>query len=498
MSKQWEPGDELKAIDLNNTGGGLAVQAQTSPNMTVLIGKGKYYLAGAIRDYAGGSSGTITAPSTNPRIDLVCIDSAGTISIVTGTEAASPSAPTYPADKLVLAEIYLKTTSTSIRNYDAGSTAGYILKDSRIITSPYGFSEYFGDGSDGAIDINSGSFSSGPITSNALTRDAHFTNLTLSGGNLDPAGYKIFVSGTLTRSSTYKIFRNGNNGSNGNNGGGANPSSGNNSVAGGGGGSALGAGSLPGGVAGATGGASGGGGGNGTGGSAGSTGGAGTGNTSCIGVASAAGSAGGAGGNGSNYGGGGGGGGGSAGTCTVPAMRPNLSTIVLGVDISGATLTQYKANGGAPGGGGGGGGGGFNTGQAQWNYGGAGGSGGGGGSDGGMIYIAARFIVLTGTGAWLESKGGTGGNGGNGGGANGATGSVGGAGGGGGGGNGGNGGTIILIYTQKTGTPTIDQSGGAGGSAGSGGSPSAGGGGGTNGTAGAAGTTGKLWEFIVY
>ena len=117
------------------------------------------------------------------------------------------------------------------------------------------FQDLYGDGSDGTIDINSGSFSSGPITNNALTRDAYFTDLTLSGGNLNTAGYKIFGTGTLTINSSYKIHREGNAGVIGTTG--QNGADGQTGGAGGAGGAALAAGSLPGTVAGVVGGAGG-------------------------------------------------------------------------------------------------------------------------------------------------------------------------------------------------------------------------------------------------
>ena len=77
--------------------------------------------------------------------------------------------------------------------------------DDNLITA----SAVYGDGSDGDVDITSGSFSSGPITNNALTRHAYFDNLTLSGGNLNCAGYRLCV-GTLTINSSYKVHRDGN------------------------------------------------------------------------------------------------------------------------------------------------------------------------------------------------------------------------------------------------------------------------------------------------
>ena len=190
------------------------------------------------------------------------------------------------------------------------------------------------------------------------------------------------------------------------------------------------------------------------------------------------------------------GGAGAGGTATGANMKPRLpATVHTMLDLAGTTWSQYLATAGGGAGGGGGGGGGFNTGQAQWNYGAAGGSGGGSGGSAGAFFIAARNIVLNGTGTWLEAKGGVGGNGGNGGGANGAAGSVGGAGGGGGGGAGGSGGSGVLMYLTKTGSATEDLTGGAGGSAGTGGSASAGGGGASNGSAGNTGATGTLWEI---
>jgi len=101
----------------------LLVHQKSSPGMGVTIEAGVCYIGGTKVSYAGGNSGTITAPVSNPRIDLVTIDSSGTIGITTGTENASPTAPTYPANKVVLAEIYNVTGETII--YDnANQTMG--------------------------------------------------------------------------------------------------------------------------------------------------------------------------------------------------------------------------------------------------------------------------------------------------------------------------------------------------------------------------------------
>lgn len=58
-------------------------------------------------------SNTFSPPTTNPRIDVIYIDSNGAVQILTGTEAVTPSAPTY-AGNVVLAEISLTVGMTTI------------------------------------------------------------------------------------------------------------------------------------------------------------------------------------------------------------------------------------------------------------------------------------------------------------------------------------------------------------------------------------------------
>lgn len=111
----------------------FVVTAQSSPDMTVAVASGEAKIGNTVVHYAGGNSPTFTAPVTSghKRIDLLCIDKTGTLSVTQGTSTAgSPSAPTYPTNKIVLAEIYLRQAMTSIKNTD-DSTHGYILRDSR-------------------------------------------------------------------------------------------------------------------------------------------------------------------------------------------------------------------------------------------------------------------------------------------------------------------------------------------------------------------------------
>lgn len=79
---------------------------------------------------------TITAPTTNPRIDILGINSAGTLAWTTGTEASSPTAPwsTFDSDEIPIALVYMKTTMTSVLDYedkDTDTNQGYIYADVR-------------------------------------------------------------------------------------------------------------------------------------------------------------------------------------------------------------------------------------------------------------------------------------------------------------------------------------------------------------------------------
>jgi len=330
------------------------------------------------------------------------------------------------------------------------------------------FQSIFGDGSDGDATISSNT---------NLTRDMYYNNLTITGSSiwLNPAGFRIFVKGILTIAATCRIQRDGNNGGNAS------------TFTGGTGGTALAAGSLVGGIAGVAGG-NGGIGGNSSGGAAGIAGTAGNAAAKSIGGAARAGVTGGAGGSGWLGAGGSGGAAGALGaqTGTVYNTMKCLATTYFMSDTQSSTLTNFTGSPGTGGSGGGGGG----TSSAP-GVGGNGGGGGGSGSCGGVIWIAAKSIVLNGD---ITAYGGTGGNGANG--ANAASGDSGG-GGGGGGGCGGTGGVVVVIYNSKTGAGTIVAPGGSAGTRGTGGAKSGTGTVGTDGTVGASGNAGVTLSLIV-
>jgi len=110
----------------------FAVHEQASPDMTVRVESGFFFdYNGTITSYAAQNSGTITAPTTNPRIDRILLDpSDGSIDIVTGSEAASPSAPAITAGKIPLAQISLSVAQATIENTD--------ITDERVYVPFYG------------------------------------------------------------------------------------------------------------------------------------------------------------------------------------------------------------------------------------------------------------------------------------------------------------------------------------------------------------------------
>ena len=116
------PGVIPSAVGLSD----LEVTAQGTPDMTVNVAVG-----GAVVDstlaylHTTYDTAAMTAPTGNPRIDLVQITSAGEIEVKTGSEAGSPSAPAADSDALGLAEIYHRVGEMSIKDTD-DSTNGYI------------------------------------------------------------------------------------------------------------------------------------------------------------------------------------------------------------------------------------------------------------------------------------------------------------------------------------------------------------------------------------
>ena len=101
--------------------------------------------------FAGGDSPNFTAPTTNPRIDLLVLDVSGgptgTLTRVAGTEAASPAEPALPDLKtnIPLCYVYNRVGQTKVVNFEdsgANPTEGYIYKDIRPWAGSGGGSDF--------------------------------------------------------------------------------------------------------------------------------------------------------------------------------------------------------------------------------------------------------------------------------------------------------------------------------------------------------------------
>lgn len=116
----------------------LIVRAQSTPGMTLAVSSGQVRFSRTPVNYAGGSSGTFTAPANvnEKRIDLLGINAAGSLVIVQGSATVGvPTVPEYPITIYVLAEVYLRYGMTSIKDLD-DTTNGYISRDARALFMP--------------------------------------------------------------------------------------------------------------------------------------------------------------------------------------------------------------------------------------------------------------------------------------------------------------------------------------------------------------------------
>lgn len=95
----------------------FAPSAQDTPNMTVRVEAGAVLNGSTLTEISAQSTASIAAPTTNPRIDRVVYDKlTGAVSVVTGTPAASPSAPAIPTGKMPCARVLLSVGQTAITN----------------------------------------------------------------------------------------------------------------------------------------------------------------------------------------------------------------------------------------------------------------------------------------------------------------------------------------------------------------------------------------------
>lgn len=84
-----------RAADLYDDAPARMFEVSTAdpPGMTLVIAAGRANIDSTHYVYAGGTTGSFTAPVTHPRIDMIALDSTGSLVQIAGTEAASPVRP---------------------------------------------------------------------------------------------------------------------------------------------------------------------------------------------------------------------------------------------------------------------------------------------------------------------------------------------------------------------------------------------------------------------
>ena len=114
---------EVDAVDFgilvaayNGTGvvAGGAVTAQGTPDMTVAVAAGTVLINGLHYTISAGNGTITTADSSNPRFDLITINTSGAIVVTAGTAASNPVFPAIPADDAVLAAVHVPAGDTAI------------------------------------------------------------------------------------------------------------------------------------------------------------------------------------------------------------------------------------------------------------------------------------------------------------------------------------------------------------------------------------------------
>lgn len=107
--------DSLEKYLAESTGYGIISGCEpTISGLTVTVGAGIVHLADGTRKEIAETNVTLdSADPTNPRIDLVYIDSTGTVAKVIGTAVASPSAPVLPTGGISVAQVSVAAGATT-------------------------------------------------------------------------------------------------------------------------------------------------------------------------------------------------------------------------------------------------------------------------------------------------------------------------------------------------------------------------------------------------
>ena len=210
------------------TGG--AVTAQGTPDMTVAVAAGTVMIAGTHYAISAGNATIATADSSNPRFDLISINTSGALVVTAGTAASNPVFPALPSTTATLAAVHVPAGDTAI------ATAQ--ITDKRVIARSPGVPDdailWLGTTGDTAIMHSTSVISADAEVSNLiegtsvhlattanslivsnLTNDGDILFLVSDGGNskgllhLDGANGRVVVhAGDMLISGTQKLYFN--------------------------------------------------------------------------------------------------------------------------------------------------------------------------------------------------------------------------------------------------------------------------------------------------
>jgi hypothetical protein len=111
---------EAGTIQIENIGygvqNGLNVETSSTPDMNVHVQTGAIYMPDGLRfEFSTITSiAIIAADATNPRKDIIYVDSVGSIKYTAGTPATSPSEPALPIGSMKLSVIDIPAGDTAI------------------------------------------------------------------------------------------------------------------------------------------------------------------------------------------------------------------------------------------------------------------------------------------------------------------------------------------------------------------------------------------------
>lgn len=127
---------DLLLDNIFTNGEELKIREAATPAMSVRVNAGGWLVNGYAQYQATDTTITgFTAPTTNPRRDLIVANRNGEILAYLGTEAAAPTLPKIPFNAVRVAEIYHRVGSTSIKNVD-DSTNSFIIDLRDLLVDP--------------------------------------------------------------------------------------------------------------------------------------------------------------------------------------------------------------------------------------------------------------------------------------------------------------------------------------------------------------------------